>query len=138
MAHSITDMAYAEALEAGRRAAEREFRAQAATYVVEQDAIQVITVANGGFVIPRRLVGALQDVEPAALAGMELWPDGSVIEIDCLDIHVSVDGMIRAALPVLVPRRITVGDPRHRTRGWKLSARRPAPPSGEEDQQATA
>ena len=109
MAHSITDMAYAEALEAGRRAAEGEFRAEAVAYVAERDAIQVITVANGGFVVPRRLVGVLQDADPAALATMELWPDGSVIEIECLDIHLSVDGMIKAALPVLMPGRITVG-----------------------------
>jgi hypothetical protein len=40
---------------------------------------------------------------------MELWPDGSLIEIEDLDIHISVDGMVKAALPVLVPSRIVAG-----------------------------
>jgi hypothetical protein len=107
--HNITDTDYATALEAGRRAAESEFRAQAVRYLPDRDAIEVITVRNGGFVIPRHLIGALQDVGPDDLARIELWPDGSLIEIDDLDIHVSVDGMVKAALPVLVPGRIVAG-----------------------------
>jgi hypothetical protein len=86
-----------------------EFRAQAVRYLPDHDAIEVITVRNGGFVIPRRLVGVLQDVGVADLAKIDLWPDGSLIEIEDLDIHISVDGMIKAALPVLVPGRIVSG-----------------------------
>jgi hypothetical protein len=107
--YNITDTEYAAALEAGRRAAESEFRAQAATYLPDRDAIEVITIPNGGFVIPRTLIGVLQDVGPDDLRKMELWPDGSVIEIEDLDIHISVDGMIKAALPVLVPSHIVAG-----------------------------
>ena len=51
--HSITDAEYATALEAGRVAAESEFRAQAVRYSPNRDAIEVITIRNGGFVIPR-------------------------------------------------------------------------------------
>jgi hypothetical protein len=102
----ITDAEYATALEEGRRAAETEFRAQAVSYLPERDAIEVITVRNGGFIIPRRLVGALQDASPSDLGTMEMWPDGSIIEIESLDIHVSVHDMIKAALPALVPRHI--------------------------------
>jgi hypothetical protein len=104
--HDITDVEYASALDAGRREAETEFRAQAVTYLANRDAIEVIPVRNGGFVIPRHLVGALQDANPDDMAKLELWPDGSLIEIQHLDIHISVDGMIRAALRVLVPERI--------------------------------
>ena len=107
--YSITDADYAVALEAGRVAAESEFRAEAARYLADWDAIEVVTVRNGGFVIPRRLIGVLQDVGAADLAGMELWPDGSVIEIEGLDIRLSVDAMVKAALPVLVPARIVAG-----------------------------
>lgn len=107
--HNITDTEYATALEAGRRAAESEFWAQAVRYLPDRDAIEVITVRNGGFVIPRHLIGALQDVGPDDLARIELWPDGSLIEIEDLDIHISVDGMVKAALPVLVPGRIVAG-----------------------------
>ncbi len=104
--HKITDAEYATAIEAGRRAAESEFRAQSVAYLPDLDAIRLITVRNGGFVIPRHLVGALQDIRPKHLAKMALWPDGSIIEIEDLDIHISVDGMVKAALPVLVPSRI--------------------------------
>jgi hypothetical protein len=97
------------ALDAGRRADESEFRAQAVSYLPERDAIEVITVRNGGFLIPRHLVGVLQDAHPDDLAKMQLWPDGSLIEIEDLDIHISVDGMIKAALPILVPTRIVAG-----------------------------
>lgn len=107
--HNITDAEYATALEAGRLAADSEFRAEAASYLADRDAIEVITVGNGGFVIPRRLIGILQDAAAADLAKMELWPDGSVIEIEDLDIHISVDAMVKAALPVLVPARIVAG-----------------------------
>jgi hypothetical protein len=107
--HNITDTEYAVALEAGRRTAEREFRALAVSYLPDRDAIEVITIRNGGFVIPRHLIGFLQDAGPGDLAKMELWPDGSLIEIEDLDIHISVDGMVKAALPVLVPGRIVAG-----------------------------
>ena len=107
--HNITDAEYATALEAGRQAVASEFRAEAVSYLADRDAIEVITVRSGGFVIPRGLVGVLQDVGPADLARMELWPDGSLIEIEHLDIHILVDGMIKAALPVLVPSRIVAG-----------------------------
>jgi hypothetical protein len=107
--HNITDTEYAETLEAGRRAAESEFRALAVCYLPDRDAIEVITVRNGGFVIPRHLIGALQDAAPGDLAKIELWPDGSLIEIEDLDIHISVDGMVKAALPVLLPRPIVAG-----------------------------
>lgn len=107
--HAISDTAYAAALASGQRAAETEFRAQAARYLPDHDAIEVITVRNGGFVIPRRVIGVLQDISAKDLAKIDLWPDGSLIEIEHLDIHISVDGMIKAALPVLVPGRVVAG-----------------------------
>ena len=74
---SVCDLA----LEAGRRAAESEFRAQAVSYLPDRDAIEVITMRNGGFVIPRHMIRVLQNVNPDDLGKMELWPDGSLIEI---------------------------------------------------------
>ena len=40
---------------------------------------------------------------------MTVWPDGSVIEIEKRDIHISVHGLLTAALTVLVPGRILAG-----------------------------
>lgn len=51
----------------------------------------------------------LQDVGPGDLAKLAVWPDGSLIETEELDIHVSVDGMVKAAPPILVPGRIVAG-----------------------------
>ena len=105
----ITDVAYAQAVEAGRLAAANEFRAHNVSYLRDRDAIEIITVANGGFVVPRALVGALRIVAVEDLAAMALWPDGSVIEIESQDIHISVHGLLTAALTVLVPGRILAG-----------------------------
>ncbi len=43
------------------------------------------------------------------MAELTLWPDGSLIEIESLDIHISVHGMVMAALRVLVPRPVMAG-----------------------------
>ena len=43
------------------------------------------------------------------MAELALWPDGSLIEIESLDIHISVHGMVMAALRVLVPRPVMAG-----------------------------
>ncbi len=105
----IGDDTLIDALDAGRREVGGEFRAEAVRYLPERDAIEVITVRDGGFVVPRRLIGVLRGVDPKDLCKMEIWPDGSLIEIEALDIHISVDGMVKAALPVLVPSRIVAG-----------------------------
>ena len=51
--HGITCTDCATGLEARRQAAESEFQAQAVRYRPNRDAIDVITIRNGGFVIPR-------------------------------------------------------------------------------------
>jgi hypothetical protein len=107
--YNLSETEYATAVEVGQRAAESEFRAQAISYIPDLDAIEVITSGTGGFVIPRHLIGVPRDVVPDDLGKMELWPDGSLIDIENLDIHITVDGMIKAALPVLVPSRIVAG-----------------------------
>jgi hypothetical protein len=99
----ITDSAYALALAVGRAEAQSEFRAQAVRYVPERDAIEIVTTGNAGFLVPREWIGALQDVPVEALTKLELWPDGSAIEIEDRDIHISVDGLMTAILPAMVP-----------------------------------
>lgn len=80
-----------QGLAAGRIEAESEIRAQAARYVRDRDAIEVITTRNAGFLIPRQWIGALQDV-PA-------------IELEDHDIHISVHGLMTAILPAMLPPR---------------------------------
>jgi hypothetical protein len=101
----ISDAEYATALAAGRTEAETEFRAQAVRYVPERDAIEIVTNRNAGFLIPRQWIGALQDVPTEELRKLEVWPDGSAIELEDRDVHISVHGLLTAILPAMLPSR---------------------------------
>lgn len=103
--HHVTDAEFAAALAAGRVEAETEIRAQAVRYVADRDAIEVVTTRHAGFLIPRGWIGALQDVPIEELAQLEIWPDGSAIELEGRDIHISVDGLMTAILPAMLPTR---------------------------------
>ena len=103
--HTITDAEFAAALVAGRADAETEIRAQAVRYVADRDAIEIVTTRQAGFLVPRGWIGALQDVPIEELAQLEVWPDGSAIELEDRDIHISVDGLLTALLPAMLPTR---------------------------------
>jgi hypothetical protein len=55
--------------------------------------------------IPRQWIGALQDVPIEELGKLEVWPDGSAIELEERDIHISVHGLLTAILPAMLPSR---------------------------------
>jgi len=101
----IGDAEYAAALAAGRAEAETEIRAQAVRYVPERDAIEIVTNRSAGFLIPRQWIGALLDVPTEELSKLEVWPDGSAIELQDRDIHISVHGLLTAILPAMLPSR---------------------------------
>ena len=101
----ISDAEYAAALAAGRIEAEIEIRAQAVRYVPERDAIEIVTNRNSGFLIPRQWIGALQDEPNEELSKLEVWPDGSAIELEDRDVHISVHGLLTAILPAMLPSR---------------------------------
>jgi hypothetical protein len=82
-----------------------EIRAQAVRYVPERDAIEIITNRNAGFLIPRQWISALQDVPTPELGKLKVWPDGSAIELEDRDIHISVHGLLTAILPAMLPSR---------------------------------
>jgi hypothetical protein len=101
----ITDADFAAALAAGQVEAEMEIRAHSVRYVADRDAIEIVTSRHAGFLIPRMWIGALQDIPVEELAKLEIWPDGSAIELEGRDIHVSVDGLMTAILPAMLPSR---------------------------------
>jgi hypothetical protein len=105
----ITDAEYAGAVEAGERETREQFRASSVRYLADCDAIEILTMRDGGFVVPRRLVGALQDATATELAELEVWPGGSVIELSSKDVQIAVHGLITAVLPVLLPRPVVAG-----------------------------
>ena len=42
----------------------------------------------------------------ADLAKVQIWPDGSAIELEDWDIHISIDGLMTALLPAMLPLRM--------------------------------
>ena len=103
--HGITDAEYAAALTAGQTAAEAEIRARSVRYVADRDSVEIVTTRHAGFLIPRSWISALRDVPREELAKLEVWPDGSAIELEDRDIHISVDGLMTALLPAMLPTR---------------------------------
>ncbi len=103
--HEITDAEYAAALAAGRVEGEGEVRAKAVRYVPDRDAIEILTTPNAGFLIPLQWIAALEEVPREDLAKLKIWPDGSAIELEDRDIHISVHGLMTAVLPAMLPPR---------------------------------
>ena len=103
--HSVSETELAAALAAGQVNAETEVRAHSVRYVADRDAIEIVTTSHAGFLIPRGWIAALQDVPVEDLIRLEVWPDGSAIELEDRDIHISVDGLMSALLPAMLPAR---------------------------------
>jgi hypothetical protein len=101
----ITDAEYAVALASGQAETETEIRAQSVRYVAVRDSIEIVTSRHAGFLIPRGWIAALRDVPPEDLVKLEVWPDGSAIELEDRDIHISVDGLMTALLPAMLPKK---------------------------------
>ncbi len=99
----ISNIEYESALARGRTEASTEVRARAVRYLADRDAVEIETTRDGGFMIPRMWIGALQDIPVAELAQLEVWPDGSAIELEARDIQISVDGLLTTVLPKLLP-----------------------------------
>jgi hypothetical protein len=104
--HQISDADYTESLARGRTDAVTELRARTVRYLVDRDVLEIETSRDGGFLIPRMWIGALQDVPVDELTGLEVWPDGSAIELESRDIHISVDGLLTDVLPSLLPSSV--------------------------------
>ncbi|MCJ2065165.1 hypothetical protein MKK63_20965 [Methylobacterium sp. J-088] len=104
--HVVSEADLEHALEQGRVCSARAFRASAVSYWPDHDAIAILTERHGGFLIPRALIEPLREVDIPALSRLELWPGGAAFEIADLDIHVSVHGLLTAALPAMIPSEV--------------------------------
>jgi len=103
--HGVSDADYAAALAAGRTEADTEIRARTVRYVPEQDALEIVTARGAGFLVPRPWIDALAEVPADELGELSVWPDGSAIELERRDIHLSVHGLMTALLPAMLPAR---------------------------------
>ena len=103
--HQITEAEHAAALAAGRAGAETEVRARSVRYLADRDSIEIVTTRDAGFLIPRVWIAALRDVPSGDLAKLGVWSDGSAIELEDHDIQISVDGLMTALLPAMLPTK---------------------------------
>jgi hypothetical protein len=101
--YQVNDAEYAAAVSRGRDEAATELRARAVRYLADRDLLAIETTRDGGFLVPRTWIGALLDVPAGELDGLRVWPDGSAIELEERDIHISVDGLLTGILPALLP-----------------------------------
>lgn len=92
----MTDEAFAAALAAGKAEANAEIRAISVRYAAHRDEFEIGTARHGGFLIPRSRIGALQDVPVEELDGLDVWPDGSAIELESRGVRISVHGLLAA------------------------------------------
>ena len=109
MAAEISDLDLDYALNAGMRDADTEFRARSVRYLPDRDVVEIVTTRNVGFLIPRDWVGSLVRLSPDQLAHLEVWRDGSAIELEALDIQVSVHGLLSEVLPAMLPASFLAG-----------------------------
>ncbi len=109
MTAEITDHDLTRAMDAGRQEADAEFRARSVRYIPDRDAIEIFTTRDVGFLIPRVWIEAFSGLTTNQLAQLEVWPDGSAIELDSLDIQVSVHGLLRQVLPAMLPASFLAG-----------------------------
>ena len=109
MITDFTDQELSRALDAGRREAKTEFRARSVRYDPDRDVVEIVTAQDIGFLVPRAWIGPLAQLPPDQLALLDIWPDGSDIEIDTLDIHVSVHGLLSQVLPAMLPTSFLAG-----------------------------
>lgn len=103
--HMVSDADFAAAFEAGRLENDSEIHAQSVRYLADRDVIEIVTSRQVGFLIPRSWVAALQGVPVEDLINLMVWPDGSAIELENRDIQISVDGLMTALLPAMLPPR---------------------------------
>jgi hypothetical protein len=96
---TLSDEEYQAALARGRRREQREFVATAVRYDAGRDV--VIVSLSGGFVVeaPRSRIEALRDVSQEALHRLALSPAGTGIDLDEVDVAISIDGVIRLLTP---------------------------------------
>jgi hypothetical protein len=99
---ALSDAEYTAALAQARANSATELRARSVRYLAARDMLEIETTRDGGFLIPRKWIAALQDVPTKELAKLAIWPDGSAIELEERDIQISVDGLLTDVLPALL------------------------------------
>lgn len=102
--HDISKHELDNAVRRGKAREATEFRAQAVRYRPDQDAVEIVTTDNSGFLIPRSWIEPLAALDPMELTRLEIWPGGAAIELTEHDVHISVNGLLASSLPRMVPK----------------------------------
>jgi len=103
---TITDEMVATALGAGRQRLAREFTATAVRYDPGRDALEIDLRQGFGLCVPRAAIVELAAVPAEALTDLDISPAGTGIDLDGLDVHISVHGLV---LSLLSPSTLAAG-----------------------------
>ena len=90
----ITDEGLALAVEAGRRRMATEFRASAARYDADRDAVELTMVDGWGLVFLRSAVPELAGIPSSDMGKLEISPVGTGLMLDDHDININVHGLV--------------------------------------------
>lgn len=91
------------ALAADAAAGRSELRARRVSYDAERDTVFLWVETDAAIGVARGRVPALAGLPASAMAGLRLWPDGTVLELPRHDVHVSVPGLLARVMEELTP-----------------------------------
>lgn len=83
--------------------ASTEFRATAVSYDAAADRLSFVLPGGAAIAIPRVSIDSLAALKPADLAGLRLWPDGVLLELPDLDVHLHVPRILARAVEDITP-----------------------------------
>ena len=103
---TITEAMVDDALKAGRQRRAREFSASAMRYDADRDTLEIDLVQGFGLRVPRAAIAELAALPAEALAGLDLSPAGTGIDLDDQDVHISMHGLV---LSLFSPSALAAG-----------------------------
>lgn len=94
MSAKISQEELDRAVEAGRARMDAEFRAKSVRYDAARDVVELTMIEDWGLVFRRADILEFRDVAPKDMEKIEVSPAGMGLEIDDLDIHIGINGLV--------------------------------------------
>lgn len=92
----ITEADLARAVEAGEHRMAAEFRAADVRFNETRNVIELTMIDGWGLFFRYTDIEEFRDVSPEDMKKLEISPAGMGLELDALDIHVSIHGLVTA------------------------------------------
>lgn len=95
----MTEADLTRAVEAGERRMATGFRAADVRFDAARDIVELTMVDGWGLFFLRTAIEEFRDVGPEDMRKLEVSPAGMGLELDDLDIHVSIHGLVTSVIP---------------------------------------